>query len=170
MSTSAAFTSVSYTHLDVYKRQPHGHAALGVGPADTDETGLGSLPGVRTAAHPVGGVLQGNTANAVLFGQGHSAIHAEGGVQGANAQVAIIVLNSTLCTDQLGLSIDVDPALLDILGKAGHTVQAVALDAFQTALGVDLSALFSLLLAQAQIQERLRNGRFDSFIRYARCV
>ena len=85
----------------------------------------------------------------------------------ANAQVAVIVLNSALCTDQLGLSIDVDPALLDILGKAGHTVQAVALDAFQTALGVDLSALFSLLLAQAQIQECLRNGRFDSFIRYA---
>ena len=115
----------------------------------------------------MGGVLQGNAADAVLFGQGHSAVHAEGGVQGTNAQVAIVVLNSALRTDQFGLGVDVDPALLDVLGKARHTVQAVALDALEAALGMDLSALFSLLRGQAQIQECLLDGRFDGFIRYA---
>ena len=103
----------------------------------------------------------------MLFGQGDSAVHAEGGVQHADAQVAVVVFDSALGADQFGLGVDIDPTLLDILSKAGHAVQTVALDALEAALGMDLSALLCLLRGKAQVQECLLDGRFDGFVRYA---
>src|SRR5699024_786282 len=146
---------------------PHGHAALGVGPADADKACLGGLPGVGAAAHPVGGVLQRHAADAVLFGQGDGAVHAEGGVQHADAQVAVIVFHSALGAHQFRPGVQIDPAFLHILRKAGYAVQAVALDAFQDALGVDLGALLGLFLAQTHLQERLFDSGENGVVRNA---
>ena len=134
---------VTYARL---LRAPHRHTALGIGPADTDEAGLCCLPCIGAATHPVGRVLQCDAADTMYLCELDRTIHAEGGIQCTDAEVTIVVLDGTLRTNQLRLRLDIDPALLYILCKTRYTVEAVALDALEAALGVDLCTLLCLRL------------------------
>ena len=76
----------------------------------------------------------------------YGTIHAESSIQCTDAEVTIVVLDCTLRTNQLRLRLDIDPALLNILRKTRYTIEAVALDTLEAALGMDLCALLCLRL------------------------
>ena len=84
----------------------------------------------------------------------------------ADAKMTIIDFNTAPLADQLRLRTRIDPALLNILHKARHTVQTMALNAIRTRLRVDLGADLSLFLAQSGIDQSLLDRLFHFGKRY----
>ena len=77
----------------------------GVGPADADEAGLGGLPAVGAAAHPVVGVAQRDAADAVLAAERDGAVHRGQRVEIAGAALAVPALQRAKGSEAPGLRV-----------------------------------------------------------------
>ncbi len=136
-----------------FGRAPGGQVGQGVGPADADASGVGGLPAVAAAAHPVSGIGEGHGAETVLARERNGAIHRLPGVQIAGAAFAIPAFERAAALDSLRLSLDIDAAGADHADETREAVEAVGVDAIACSFGEETGTASGALGRKAESAE-----------------
>src|ERR1700674_1499763 len=99
-----------------------------VGPANSDDSGIGRLPAVAATAHPVIGIGQSHAANPLLTRERDRSVHAPVSVQIAGTAFSVPSLQRTKACYQLRLGINFNDSILNHPYELRKAVQAMRID------------------------------------------
>ena len=100
-----------------------------IGPANADDAGIGGLPAVAAAAHPVIGIGQRHAANPSLTRERDRSVHRPVGVQIAGTASSVPPFERTPAGYQVRLGINCNDSSLNHPYELGKAVQAMRIDA-----------------------------------------
>src|SRR5258708_25090307 len=112
----------------------------GVGPADSDYSGIRGLPTIGAATHPVIGIGRGNAPYAMLPRKRNGPLHAMMSIQIARAAVSIPALQRSVTEDQFRRCVDIDEALPNPPDEPWKAVQSMRVNAVTAGVGKKLCA------------------------------